>query len=406
MEFIEIKCRNCGAYIKAHEGDTRLTCRFCGAQYVLRQTEEEKAVRNIDFGGRGALFRSFVPPNWRWQVFEDNSCSFSAAVTYGLILRRPPQNEQTAELRFYPFAYYKDYTQGTMITAPGVFGQQASDYFLDGWSGLRYRKLVKPQQYAYERLTAVYGRLDDIRVIPLDNAPLARRAQDFAQQTSQKLGKPAQVSPHKFKITFSQGGAQFSGFFATIFCYLPVSQQQQRSGGFLDMLSGFGMGLMPLTQKKGEPDWGRAFDIMLISRGCDEAEMERIFERFTAEIQYGPLYFALEQQELQNVSQIEQNGAVQRQQMAINASQRVSQTLSQTSDIVNSACADHARAVDRVIDNSTQGIRGVDNFTDSSGTRYEADVRYDHIYRRGDTFVGSTDGGLELGPDWEELKRG
>ena len=130
MEFIEIKCRNCGAYIKAHEGDTRLTCRFCGAQYVLRQTEEEKAVRNIDFGGRGALFRSFVPPNWRWQVFEDNSCSFSAAVTYGLILRRPPQNEQTAELRFYPYAYYKDYTQGTMITAPGVFGQQASDYFL------------------------------------------------------------------------------------------------------------------------------------------------------------------------------------------------------------------------------------------------------------------------------------
>ena len=79
MEFIEIKCRNCGAYIKAHEGDTRLACRFCGAQYVLRQTEEEKAVRNIDFGGRGALFRSFVPPNWRWQVFEDNSCSFSAA---------------------------------------------------------------------------------------------------------------------------------------------------------------------------------------------------------------------------------------------------------------------------------------------------------------------------------------
>ena len=93
MEFIEIKCRNCGAYIKAHEGDTRLACRFCGAQYVLRQTEEEKAVRNIDFGGREALFRSFVPPNWRWQVFEDNSCSFSAAVTYGLVLRRPPQNE-------------------------------------------------------------------------------------------------------------------------------------------------------------------------------------------------------------------------------------------------------------------------------------------------------------------------
>lgn len=36
---------------------------------------------------------------------------------------------------------------------------------------------------------------------------------------------------------------------------------------------------------------------------------------------------------------------------------------------------------------------------------YQADVAYEHIYRNGDTFVGSKDGSLELGPQWEELKK-
>ena len=58
-----------------------------------------------------------------------------------------------------------------------------------------------------------------------------------------------------------------------------------------------------------------------------------------------------------------------------------------------------------MIDHSTDGIRGVETYTDSSGQRYEADVKYDHIYRSGDTFVGSTDGSLDLGPMWEELKK-
>ena len=57
-----------------------------------------------------------------------------------------------------------------------------------------------------------------------------------------------------------------------------------------------------------------------------------------------------------------------------------------------------------MIDHSTDGIRGVNTFSDSAG-RYEADVKYDYIYRKGDTFIGSTDGSLDLGPQWEELKK-
>lgn len=61
--------------------------------------------------------------------------------------------------------------------------------------------------------------------------------------------------------------------------------------------------------------------------------------------------------------------------------------------------------MDRIIDHSSDGIRGVNRFTDYGGNSYQADVAYEHIYRNGDTFVGSKDGSLELGPQWEELKK-
>lgn len=46
----------------------------------------------------------------------------------------------------------------------------------------------------------------------------------------------------------------------------------------------------------------------------------------------------------------------------------------------------------------------MDHYRDSYGNTYQADVKYEHIYKNGNTFVASTDGSLQLGPDWEELK--
>lgn len=53
----------------------------------------------------------------------------------------------------------------------------------------------------------------------------------------------------------------------------------------------------------------------------------------------------------------------------------------------------------------SEAVRGVNTYTDYAGRSYEADVSYDHIYRYNDTFVGSMNGGLELGSEWEELKK-
>lgn len=62
--------------------------------------------------------------------------------------------------------------------------------------------------------------------------------------------------------------------------------------------------------------------------------------------------------------------------------------------------------MDRVWEKNSEAVRGVNSYTDFTGRQYEADVAYDHVYRRGDgTFAGSKNGSADLGPEWEELKR-
>lgn len=150
---------------------------------------------------------------------------------------------------------------------------------------------------------------------------------------------------------------------------------------------------------------GRGALILCHSSGSAVSSCEAVFDRFLKELKYGPLYFSLQDEELQRARQIQLQGAMVRQQNAIHASQNLSHTLSQTSDIVNQACQDHSRQMEHIYDHSTDGIRGVEHYRDSYGNAYQADVKYDHIYKNGNTFVASTDGSLQLGPDWEELKK-
>ena len=77
---------------------------------------------------------------------------------------------------------------------------------------------------------------------------------------------------------------------------------------------------------------------------------------------------------------------------------------SEVSDVLDEMDLE-SEQMDRIYDHSTDGIRGVEHYRDSYGNAYQADVKYDHIYKNGNTFVASTDGSLQLGPDWEELKK-
>lgn len=400
MEYTEVKCRNCGHSLKVPYGALRIRCEYCDTEYILssgRKQEETPEIRLIDYAGRGPLFRTYLPTGWSCRVTDDNSSvSFLAPICKALQLDSP----EGARLFFLPFAYYKDYTPGSSLPGMG-----SGDYRLDPFSLVCYRRMVPLAQYAVERISAICG-VPQIQMRPCSDELLQKKALRFQQEASQKLEKNVLTEAGKFQFCFQQNNLRYDGYFATILARVP----KESVGSSPDVMNLFKkgmafMGAMYGIGGMGSLDWGRSFDLLLVYPHTEKDSYEGIFDKFLAELRYAPLYFALQEEELQNTRQIQIQGAMQRQQNAIRSSQQISRTLSETTDIVNQGLQEHSRQMDRIYDRSSDGIRGVNTYTDSNGRGYEADVSYEHIYRHNDTFVGSKDGSLQLGPEWEELER-
>lgn len=413
MEYQEVKCRNCGGPMPVKEGAGRIRCPYCGTEYILKSRRKEEApVRAINYGGQGALFQSYIPTGWECRVFDDKeSVSSLAAVCKGLQLF---SQDMSTQILFYPFAFYKDSTPKTSFLSsmriPGL--ASGDDYQLDPMSLVCHCRWMELPQYAYRRIFALIRQLlpgaSQPKIYPVSGDTLQQKALHFQQTASQKLQKQANVFPGKFAFRVSASDQIYEGFFATILAQVPKNSSASSTDRITDFLKkgtafmGAMYGIGGLTSS----DWGRAFDALLICPASGSStSCETIFDRFLLKLKYGPLYFALQEEELQNVQQVQLHGAMTRQQNAIRSSQNLSRTLSETSDIVNQACQDHSHQMDHIYDHSSDGIRGVEHYQDSYGNTYQADVKYDHIYKKGDTFVGSTDGSLHLGPDWEELKK-
>ena len=416
MEYQEVKCRSCGSPMPVAEGAERIRCPYCGTEYILKsQRRQEAPVRVIQYGGRGALFQSYIPAGWDYRVFDDNeSVSTLAPVCKGLQLF---PGDTSAQLLFYPFAFYKDSApKASFLSSMGIPGlSSGGDYQLDPCSLVCHCKWLDLPQYAYRRIAALTNQLlpgaSRPELYPVSTETLQQKALRFQQTASQKLQKQTDVFSGKFAFRVSAGGQLYEGFFATILAQVPQNYSasaQDRMGDFLKKGTAFLGAMYGIGGLDGDvSDWGRAFDafILYAPSGSAASSCEAVFDRFLQELKYGPLYFALQDEELQQARQVQIQGAMTRQQNAIRASQNLSRTLSETSDIVNQACQDHSRQMDRIYDHSSDGIRGVEHYRDSYGNAYQADVKYDHIYKNGDTFVGSSDGSLQLGPDWEELKK-
>ena len=403
MDFKEVRCRVCGANMKIEDGASRAKCEFCETEYVLSSNPQNSPVKLIDWQGRGPVFKAYIPEGWNYRIFDDDSASFICPVPKGLQM----QSREGKQLIFFPEAYYKNYAPGKTMINPGSFGK-VRDYLADGWSLICWRRLVDPQQYVSERLMRIFGGLNNLNLQYEDDKELVERLQYFPNKAAQNLGGQVSATAYKFKMTFSMNGRNYHGLFATAFASLmnaAGNTQKSSGGGVADLLKG---GLQMLGGMMGglkeKSDWGRAFDLVIVAPEGEGLDSDKLLHDFIREFEYGPVYYALQDEDRQKIKEIEMQGMMTRQQNAIRSSQNISRTLSQTSDIVNSACWDHAQGVNRMIDHSTDGIRGVNTFSDSAG-RYEADVKYDYIYRKGDTFIGSTDGSLDLGPQWEELKK-
>ena len=385
------------------EGETHIRCAQCGTEYTLSsQPKQENEVKIIQYGGGGALFKAYIPGGWNYQVIDDNpSVSSLAPVCKGLQM----YSNSGAQMVFLPFAYYKDFTQQKPSMFSSFMGQANRDYQLDPTSLVCYRRSVELAQYAYERITTITSGVQ-IQLQPLSPDALNTKAMRFQQEASRKLDGPIRLEPGKFRFRVQMNGGVYDGYFATILAKRNGSQQNGR-GDMMDMLKkGMAMmGAMYGIGGMGTFDWGRSFDLLLLYPHNDTAKYEAVLDRFIEEIEYGPLYYALQDAELQNAQRVQIQGAMQRQQTAIRSSQRISQTLSETSDIINQGNWERSQRMDRIWEKNSEAIRGVNSYTDSTGRQYEADVAYDHVYRSGDTYVGSKNGSLDMGPEWEELKR-
>ena len=399
---MQIRCPNCNAPIQVEEGAVHIHCLGCGKEYQLKQSE----VRMIDYANKGPIFQAYVPQGWSYGIFDDNdSISSLAAICKGLQL----VSQSCAQMVFYPFAFYKDADPKPTF----IFGFNACsanrEYQFDPITFTNYSKFMDLPLYAIRRITSICTQLFrsspvNIKLQPVDFTEAEKMAIYFKQASEEKMKKPCIAFPGKFSFSFHLNGQQYNGFFSSV---LSHTQNTSQNANWQDVLrKGVSfMGAMYGIGGMGSFDWGRYYDLMLVYPNNIDSDYETIFDNFLKNFDYGPVYFALQNEEIQRVQQIQLQGAMSRQQNAIRASQNISTTLSQTSDIVNSAVQSHSAQMNHIIDHSTDGIRGVEYYHDTSGQTYQADVKYDHIYKKGSTFVGSSDGSLELGPEWEELKK-
>lgn len=399
---MQIRCPNCNAPIQVEEGAVHIHCLGCGKEYQLKQSE----VRMIDYANRGPIFQAYVPQGWSYGIFDDNdSISSLAAVCKGLQL----VSQSGAQMVFYPFAFYKDADPKPTFN----FGFNACsanrEYQFDPITFTNYSKFMDLPQYAIRRITSICTQLFrsspvNIKLQPMDFADAEKMTMYFKQASEERMKKSCIAFPGKFSFSFKLNGQQYNGYFSSV---LSHTQDTSQNANWQDVLrKGVSfMGTMYGIGGMGSFDWGRYYDLMLVYPNNIDSDYETIFDNFLKNFDYGPVYFALQNEEIQRVQQIQLQGAMSRQQNAIRASQNISTTLSQTSNIVNSAVQSHSQQMNHIIDHSTDGIRGVEYYHDTNGQTYQADVKYNHIYKKGSTFVGSSDGSLELDPEWEELKK-
>lgn len=399
---MQIRCPNCNTPIQVEEDTIHIHCPRCGKEYQLKQSE----AKMIDYANRGPIFQAYVPQGWSYGIFDDNdSISSLAGVCKGLQL----VSQSGAQMVFYPFAFYKDADPKPTFN----FGFNACsanrEYQFDPITFTNYSKFMDLPLYAIRRITSICTQLFrsspvNIKLQPMDFVDGEKMTMYFKQASEERMKKPCIAFPGKFNFSFHSNGQQYNGFFSSV---LSHTQNTSQNANWQDVLrKGVSfMGAMYGIGGMGSFDWGRYYDLMLVYPNNIDNDYETIFDNFLKNFDYGPVYFALQNEEIQRVQQIQLQGAMSRQQNAIRASQNISATLSQTSDIVNSAVQSHSRQMNHIIDHSTDGIRGVEYYHDTSGQTYQADVKYDHIYKKGSTFVGSSDGSLELGPEWEELKK-
>ena len=100
------------------------------------------------------------------------------------------------------------------------------------------------------------------------------------------------------------------------------------------------------------------------------------------------------------------NYALQSQAMNMQRQAQISQTLSETSNIIMQGYNNRMASQDRISNNWSQAIRGVDSYVTTDGRTVEHSVVSDHVYQNqyGDT-IGVSGQLDEVPRDWTEIHK-
>ena len=149
----------------------------------------------------------------------------------------------SAQLLFYPFAFYRDSSPGTSIFSslriPGL--ASGGEYQLDPMSMVCNCQWLDLPQYARRRIIGIVSRLlpgslSEPEIYPVSGEALQPKALLFQQTASQKLQKQTNVFPGKFAFRISAGGQLYEGFFATILARVPKNPNASSGDRITDFL--------------------------------------------------------------------------------------------------------------------------------------------------------------------------
>ena len=436
MEMRQSKCRCCGAPVNIPIGAVRVRCEYCGTEYAL---EQKSQLRDINYGNYGAAYRAYIPDGWQCSFFHDGSC-FSTYIPVCLSLS--VQSPDGAQLMYLPYAYFAGGKNAIGGMLSGFMGMPSAKYStLNPASLTRSREYQSLERYAAERVEEILPQAANMSMARTnsDMSFIAPKVERFCAEAAQQMNAQVTAEAGEFLLSFTMNGRRMLALYA---CGIARKAQsapdpsgasiaQRQKFGFKELMD-FGMrggivGAMRRGEKTelpqfnmpdlsgavnavkgalGGAEWAKCFDAFLIlPDGTAPENWVKFFEGFCSTIQYGEAFSVLQEEELARVNQIKIQGMQQRTQNAINASQRVSRTLSDTSDIVMQAYEQRSATMDNVSRMQSEAVRGVNSYTSNDGNVYEASVKYDHVYQRGSDFAGSVGGEADLGPDWTELKR-
>lgn len=438
MEMRQSKCPCCGAPVNIPIGAVRVRCEYCGTEFSCKQ--EKSRLRDINYGNYGAAYRAYIPDGWQCSFFHDDSC-FSTYIPVCLSLS--VQSPDGAQLMYLPYAYFAGGKNAIGGMLSGFMGMPGGGKYstLNPATLTRSREYQSLERYAAERVEEILPQAANVSMARTnsDMSFIIPKLERFCTEAAQRMNAQVTAEAGEFLLSFNMNGRRMLALYA---CGIARKAQsapdpsgasiaQRQKFGFKELMD-FGMrggivGAMRRGEKTelpqfnmpdisgavnavkgalGGADWAKCFDAFLIlPDGAAPENWVKFFEGFCSTVQYGEAFSVLQEEELARVNQIKIQGMQQRTQNAINASQRVSRTLSDTSDIVMQAYEQRSATMDNVSRMQSEAVRGVNSYTANDGSTYEASVRYDHVYQRGSDFAGSIGGEADLGPDWTELKK-